>query len=210
MDSNDNEDGSSAHDLRAEKAVLRAMLQSSNAIADIVELLYDDDFYQPAHAHLYLTLLDLYGRGEPTDLVAVVAHLTKEEQLDQAGGAPCIREISQGCAPKSSWTRNAERVRATAMLRRLRQATARIDNLVADVSPDAADRLADTAQNEILAATLRRGLPPAYSLGEILESTLDEVEALSPDRAIGLPTGFTDFDTLTGGLVDGQLIVVAG
>jgi replicative DNA helicase len=49
-------------------------------------------------------------------------------------------------------------------------------------------------------------LPPSYALGDILEGLLDELEAA---EQTGLPTGFTDLDSLTGGLHPGQLIVIA-
>ncbi|MEU9314188.1 DnaB-like helicase C-terminal domain-containing protein [Streptomyces sp. NPDC048256] len=75
-----------------------------------------------------------------------------------------------------------------------------------------ADRIADQAQAEIFAATTRRRLlPPASPLGDVMEETLDWIEATGGPEATlpGVPTGFTDLDSLTGGLHPGQLIVIA-
>ncbi|MFI8348054.1 replicative DNA helicase [Streptomyces sp. NPDC085596] len=200
-----------AHDLRAEKAVLRAVLNSSDAIADIVEILAQDDFYQPEHGALYSAVLELYARGKNTDITAVMAFLTEQNRLDAAGGSTYLHELAQGKAPKSSWTRNAERVSSTALLRRLRQATIRIDNLASEMGPDSASRIANAAENEIFAATFRSGLPPAHTIGEIIEGTLDDLEAVTrPGAALGLLTGFTNLDALTGGLMGGALTVIAG
>ncbi|WP_304440424.1 DnaB-like helicase N-terminal domain-containing protein, partial [Frankia sp. EI5c] len=61
------------HDLAAEQSVLGGMLLSKDAIADVVEVLNAGDFYRPAHATVYETIGDLYGRGEPADVISVAA-----------------------------------------------------------------------------------------------------------------------------------------
>ncbi len=64
-------------DLIAEQSVLGGMLLSKDAIADVVEILRERDFYRPAHELIYDAIIDLYGRGEPADAVTVSAELTK-------------------------------------------------------------------------------------------------------------------------------------
>ena len=72
-------------DLIAEQSVLGGMLLSKDAIADVVEVLRERDFYRPAHEIIYDTILDLYGRGEPVDAVTVSAELTKSGNIARAG-----------------------------------------------------------------------------------------------------------------------------
>ncbi|MFF7369855.1 replicative DNA helicase [Streptomyces tricolor] len=203
-------EGEAPRCLEAEKAVLRAMLKSRDAIADVVEVLHDVDFYRPEHGLIYTTILDLFARDQPHDPIAVSAELAKQQQLEQAGGSDYVRALASGpTGGSTTWLRQAERVQALAVLRRTREAAVHIENLVAGGSADDIDRITDTAQAEILAATTRRpdGLPPSRVLGDIMEGLLDELEA---GGTAGLPTGFTDLDSLTGGLHPGQLIVIAG
>ena len=54
-------------DLVAEQSVLGGMLLSKDAIADVVEIIKERDFYRPAHELIYDAILDLYGKGEPAD-----------------------------------------------------------------------------------------------------------------------------------------------
>lgn len=188
------------------------MLRSKDAIADIVDALGSHDFYRPAHDLLYTTILDLYGRGQATDPAAVITHLREQERLEEAGGAAYITALMNGPSPSRSWSTEAERVQNAAMLRRTKIAAVHIENLVSEAAPDAAERIADAAQAEIFAATTRRPLlPPAAPLGDVMEGTLDWIEAVGGREATlpGVPTGFTDLDSLTGGLHPGQLIVVA-
>lgn len=200
------------HDLDAEKAVLKAMLQSEDAIAEIVEILSGSEFYRPTHALLYTTILALDGRGQAVDPAAVIAHLDEQNHLEEAGGAAYITALVAGPSPSRSWRTEADRVQSADMLRRTKLAAIHIENLATEAGPDAADRIAEQAQAKIFAATTRRPLlPPAAHLGDVMEDTLDWVEAASHQDGslLGVPTGFTDLDSLTRGLHPGQLIVIA-
>jgi replicative DNA helicase len=200
------------HDLPAEKAVLKAMLRSKDAIAEIVEVLNGQDFYRPAHELIYTTVLDLYAKGEVTDPASVIVHLQQRGLLEKAGGAAYITALASKSTPSKSWLTDADRVQSSALLRRTKIAAIHIENLTTEAEPGAADRIADQAQAEIFAATTRRPLLPlAAPLGDVMEDTLDWVEAVG-SRVVhlpGVPTGFTDLDSLTGGLHPGQLIVIA-
>ncbi|MFI0742680.1 replicative DNA helicase [Streptomyces sp. NPDC021100] len=201
------------HDLPAEKAVLRAVLRSPEALADIAELLTEEDFYRGGHALIYTAALAVYARGEAADPTSVGAELAKQEQLADAGGTVYLHTLAADPAAPGTWTEAAERVRAAAVLRRLQVATAHIDNLVAEATPDNLDQIIDTAHAEVYAATLRdrTRIPPSYPLADVLEGALDEVEAASSRTdPTGIPTGFQDLDVLTGGLYPGQLVVIAG
>ncbi|MET9954500.1 replicative DNA helicase [Streptomyces sp. NPDC006339] len=203
--------GSDEAAVSAEKTVLRAMLLSTDTIADVVEMLHPRDFYEPAHGLIYEAVLHVYGSGESPDLLRVAKVLDSDGSLDAAGGRDYLDLlIARGSG--DGWRRAAERVQAHAMLRRTKEAAARVESLAAESTPEEADRLADIAQAEILAATAQRprGLAPSYSIGDVLEGALDELEAAGSTGILsGVPTGFTDLDLLTGGLRPGHLIVVA-
>ena len=53
------------HDEDAERAVLGAMLLTTDAVADAVEILSGQDFYRPAHQHVFNAAIGLYTKGEP-------------------------------------------------------------------------------------------------------------------------------------------------
>ena len=56
---------------RAERNLLGAMLLSKEAISATATMLRPDDFYKPAHAHVYDAVLSLDAAGEPADPVTV-------------------------------------------------------------------------------------------------------------------------------------------
>src|ERR1700694_1962437 len=57
------------HNLQAEESLLGAMLLSKDAIASAVETVGIEDFYKPAHGHIFDAITSLYGAGEPSDSV---------------------------------------------------------------------------------------------------------------------------------------------
>jgi len=197
-------------DLAAEQSVLGGMLLSKDAIADVVEAVRGPDFYRPAHELVYEAILDLYGRGEPADAVTVSAELQKRGELGRVGGAPYIHTLLQSVPTAANAGYYARIVRETAILRRLIEAGTKIVQMGYSGDGDA-DDIVDAAQAEVYAVTERRTSEDYLPLSAIMESALDEIEAIGSRGGdmVGVPTGFVDFDELTNGLHPGQMIVVA-
>jgi replicative DNA helicase len=197
-------------DIAAEQSVLGAMLLSKDAIADVVELLRGPDFYRPAHETIYDTILELYGRGEPADAVTLSAELQKRGDLTRVGGAPYVHTLVAGVPTAANAAYYAEIVRERAILRRLVEAGTRIVQMGYGGEGDI-DVVVDRAQAEVFGVSERRTAEDYLPLSEVLEGTLDEIEAISAHDGslVGVPTGFADLDALTNGLHSGQLVIVA-
>jgi replicative DNA helicase len=197
-------------DIAAEQAVLGGMLLSKDAIADVVEVLRGHDFYRPAHETIYEAILDLYGRGEPADPLTVADQLQKNNELGRVGGAPYLHTLVNYVPTAANAGYYADIVRERAILRRLVEAGTRIVQM--GYSGDGeADDIVDAAQAEVYSVTERRASEDYLPLSEIMEGTLDEIEAIGSrgGQMVGVPTGFVDLDALTNGLHPGQMIVIA-
>jgi replicative DNA helicase len=197
-------------DVSAEQSVLGGMLLSKDAIADVVEIVRGHDFYRPAHETIYETIIDLYGRGEPADPVTVGAEMQKRGELGRVGGAPYLHTLVSSVPTAANAGFYAEIVRERAVLRRLVEAGTRIVQMGYGGDGDA-DQIVDRAQAEVYAVTDRRTSEDYLPLSEIMEGTLDEIEAIGSRGGVmvGVPTGFADLDQLTNGLHSGQMIVLA-
>ena len=62
------------------------MLVSPTAVAVVSELLQPEDFYRGSHAHIYRTILEMYGGGETIDSITLTNALGSRGLLDQVGG----------------------------------------------------------------------------------------------------------------------------
>jgi len=197
-------------DKAAEQCVLGSMMLSKDAIADVVESVRGADFYFPAHETIYEAILDLYSRGEPADAVTVAAELQRRGELARIGGAPYLHTLIASVPSAANAAYYAAIVREKAVLRRLVEAGTRIAQMGYAADGDV-DDVVDRAQAEVYNVTDRRGSEDYRPLSEIMEATLDEIEAIGSHggHLIGVPTGFADLDALTNGLHPGQLVVVA-
>ena len=197
-------------DMVAEQCVLGAMMMSKDAIADVVEVLRGADFYRPSHEQIYDAIIDLYGRGEPADAVTVSAELGKRGELMRVGGGPYLLDLLQSVPVAANAGFYAEIVREKAVLRRLVDASIRIGQMSYAAEGDVTD-IVDRAQAEVYGVTDRRTSEDYKSLSELMQPTLDQMEAIESRGAglSGVPTGFADLDELTNGLHPGQMIIVA-
>jgi replicative DNA helicase len=197
-------------DDNAEQSVLGAMMISKDAIADVVEVLRGSDFYKPAHELIYDAVLDLYGRGEPADAVTVAAALTRDGDLARAGGAPYLHTLVAGVPVAANAGYYASIVREKSVLRRLVEAGTKIVQLGYN-GEGVVDDVVDQAQAEVYAVTDKRTSEDYAPIADIMELTIDELEAISnrDGQMAGVPTGFAELDELTNGLHAGQMVIVA-
>ncbi|HWM40278.1 MAG TPA: DnaB-like helicase N-terminal domain-containing protein, partial [Streptomyces sp.] len=197
-------------DLEAEQSVLGGMLLSKDAIADVVEVLKGQDFYRPAHELVYQAVLDLYAKGEPADPITVTAELTRRGEIGRVGGPGYVHSLVQMVPTAANAEYYAEIVHERAILRRLVEAGTRITQMGYAADGDV-DEIVNSAQSEIYSVTEARTSEDYLPLGDIMEGALDEIEAIGSrsGQMTGVPTGFTDLDSLTNGLHPGQMIVIA-
>jgi replicative DNA helicase len=200
-------------DIAAEQSVLGGMLLSKDAIADVVEVVRATDFYRPAHQTIFDVVVDLYGRGEPADPITVSAELTRLGEIGRVGGAPYLHTLLSSVPTAANAGFYAKIVAEQAVLRRLVEAGTRIVQLgYGAAGTGGVDDVVDRAQQSIYDVTERRSSEDYTLLEELMQPTMDELEAIGSrgGSMSGVPTGFADLDGLTNGLHAGQLIVIAG
>ena len=197
-------------DLVAEQSVLGGMMLSKDAIADVIEALRGNDFYRPSHESIYEAILDLYGRGEPADAVTVADELTKRGEITKTGGAAYLHQLIQSVPTAANAGFYAEIVAERAVLRRLVTAGTKIVQM-GYAQDGEVEEVVNAAQAEIFAVAERRTSEDYVLLKDVMESTVDEIEASGHkgQGMTGVPTGFYEFDELTNGLHPGQMIVIA-
>src|SRR6478609_8573094 len=209
-------DRQAPQDEAAEMSVLGGMLMSKDAIADVVETVRAADFYKPAHTLIYESIVDLYSRGEPADQITVAAELDRANTLHRAGGGAYLHSLVATVPTAANAGFYAQIVAEKAILRRLVDAGTRIVQLgyggsEGQVGGGEVDEIVDRAQAEIYDVTERRTSEDYVVLEELLQPTMDEIDAIASRGGLsaGVPTGFADLDKVTNGLHPGQMVIVA-
>jgi len=197
------------HNLQAEESLLGAMLLSRDAIVDAVQICGPEDFYKPAHGHLFEAVTSLYGQGEPVDAVTVADELRRADLLDAVGGHTTLVSLQAGTPAISNAAGYAKIVEEHALLRRLIGVAGEIAELGYDV-PDDVTGAVDRAESMVFEVAQRRVTDTTKPLRELLSASLDRLEALYDrgESITGVPTGFVDLDERLSGLQPSNLVIV--
>ncbi len=204
------EDRIPPQDLIAEQSVLGSMLLDKSAIARVVEILGPDSFYRDAHRFIYESILDLFDRGEPIDLITVTNALRTSGKLDPAGGSVYVADLLNSVPTSANVEYYAKIVEEKAVLRRLIEAGTRI---VADAfeEGDKVDEILDQAEKLVFNIALKRIREGFHRIDTVIKDVLDKIDSLygKKDAITGIPSGFPDIDQMTAGFQNADLIIVA-
>src|SRR5262245_54768902 len=107
------------HDLQAEESLLGAMMLDQEAIANAAGVIRADDFYKPAHSHIYDAIHALYAGGQAVDPVTVADELRRAGRLDGVGGHQALVQIMSSTPSTTNAVGYARIIEEHALLRRL-------------------------------------------------------------------------------------------
>jgi replicative DNA helicase len=185
------------------------MLLSASAIASAVEVVSREDFYKPAHGHIFEAITSLYGSGEPIDPVTVAEELRRANLLDAIGGPAVLVDLQATTPAISNAGGYAHIVEEHALLRRLIGVAGEIAELGYSV-PDDVTKAVDRAEAMVYDVAQRRVADTMSPVHDLLEISLSRLEQLYDrgESITGLPTGYNDLDELLSGLQPSSLVVV--
>ena len=197
------------HDLQAEESLLGAMLLSRDAISVASETLSGDDFYKPAHAHIFEAICSLTAAGEPADPVTVADELRRAGVFDAVGGGATLATLQANTPATSNALHYARIVEEHALLRRLIGVSAEIAEAAYELPEDVV-KTVDWAESRVFEVAQRRVTDTLAPIHDLLDANLDHLEQLYSrgDSITGMPTGFADLDELTSGFQSSALIVL--
>jgi len=198
------------HNLEAEQSTLGGMLLSQEAVAEVFEAVSGSDFYAPKHELIFNAILTLFGRGEPTDVIAVSDELNKSGNLLKAGGADYLHSLTSYVPTAANASYYAKIVADKAIMRRLIEAGTRIAQSGYENQGEVED-LVNQAQAEVYRVASQAAGEDYVGLSDSIEDAIREIEFAQKrgGELTGIPTGFLDLDALTHGLHPGQLVIVA-
>ena len=197
------------HHLEAEQSLLGAMLLSEHAVSAAATIVGADDFYKPAHRHIFDAIQALYASGRGVDPLTVAEELDRVGVLESVGGGATLLTLQANTPAITNAEHYARIVEEKALLRRLITAA----NDVAELGYSPLDDIAktiDSAESTIFAVAQRRNSDTLSELSPLLDRSLEQLEALYErgDAVTGTPTGYTDLDAMLSGLQPGALVVV--
>ena len=198
------------HSIEAEQSTLGAMLIERTAVEKVFEILDKEDFYRENHQTLFDVITFLAERDEPIDLVTVPNELKNRDQLDAIGGMAYLAALFDTVPTAANVEYYAKIVEEKATLRRLISASLEIIGSARGEVEDVGEVL-DEAERSIFSVSQQRAVAYFSPLRTLLLSVYDKAADMSEMKSqiSGLSTGIHDFDMITSGLQNTDLIIVA-
>ncbi|MFM8414562.1 MAG: DnaB-like helicase N-terminal domain-containing protein, partial [Planctomycetota bacterium] len=185
----------------AERAVLGSILLKPDVCDDVALVVRPEDFFDEAHQLLYRHLLELHDGGKRIDATILLERLRTQGDLERIGGPPLLADVLEAVPHAAHATHYAQIVRDKALLRNLIDAGTDILREAYEAA-DEPRQLLSRAEERIFSILERRSSADAQPIAAVLEDVMVRMDArMKHEHAIGgVETGFSDLDTLCGGL----------
>lgn len=197
------------HSADAERAVLGAMMKRDAAFAMVMERLMQDDFYLPAHQHVFTAMEALHMQGKPIDEVSLIDYLERRGLLKEAGGFTYITDLPRMLPAMGNLGYYIGLVEEKATLRKLIAAG---EEIIGDgySGEDELERVLASAEKRIFDISLKNTRSGLRIIGEgAVESYTKLGDKVNSTGITGLRSGLTDLDMKLSGLQKSDLIVIA-
>ena len=196
--------------LDVEQSVLGALMIDKDAINRALEVLPDDPFYDGRHQRIYAAVRALSERSDPIDLITLTQELRRRGDLDGAGGAAYLSELTGKVASAANVEYHARIIAERSLLRSFIETATLLVGKAYDPTTDAFELL-DEAEKDIFAISNLKKTNSARPLGDVVMDTMKRLESISGTEGglTGVPSAIRALDQLTAGWQPSDLIIVA-
>jgi len=196
----------------AERSVLGSLLIDKDAILKIVDVLTPEDFYEDKNGIVFASMLELFEKREPIDIVTLSESLEAKNQLKEVGGSSYLAEIVNDTPSAANVVHYAQICRDKAVLRRLISASANIAELGYDEDSELSETL-DRAEQSLFSISQKFLKNKFIPIKDILTDAFDRIDKIHKDKdkgaLRGVPSGYKDLDAKTAGFQKSDLIILA-
>jgi len=196
--------------IEVENNILGCLLIENSAYSKVCDIITFESFYKECNQEIFKAIASLYKKNNPIDILTVSSELMSTGRLDVVGGPHYVvgltREVS-GSDNIEYWSyliqekylmRNMIRL-CTDTLQKAYDDTSNYFDLLNNVQSELINAVQNTTSN------LRHISEVAKDVIELMK-----LNSKSDKQLSGLPTGLKDLDRASGGLQNGDLIIIAG
>ncbi|MBI4155700.1 MAG: replicative DNA helicase [Candidatus Zambryskibacteria bacterium] len=197
--------------LEAEMALLGSIMLRPEALHDVMDAVSLDSFYSEKHRVVYETMIELFSKHSPIDLLSVSSRLKEKGWLDQIGGNTYLTEIVNVVPSSANAEHYAQIIQKKYIMRRLIEASDHISQIGYDENHELEEML-DSAEKKLFDVTNFNTAHKFVPIKDELAEAWERLDRLHSDGngMRGIQTGFTDIDLKLSGLQKSDLIILAG
>ena len=196
--------------LDSEKALLGSIMLRPEVMHDIADIVSGDSFYAEKHRTIFESMVALFSKSEPIDLVSLSGKLTEVKKIDRAGGMSYLAELVDMVPSAANASYYADMVQKKYVMRQLIEAANYISDLGYKEERDIEEVL-DDAERKMYEITNAPTSKKFSALSDILGVAFERLDALSKSDGTlrGVPTGFKELDDKLAGFQKSDLIILA-
>jgi len=197
--------------LAAEAAVLGSMIIDSACIGQVIEILNRDAFYRIENQLIYDAIIALYekNKGGTLDGFLVRDELEKRNQIEDIGGVEYLDKILNSVPSSANVGYYATIVKDKQLLREMVQVANEILEMAYSPEGEAKEKI-DEAEKRVFSLINKKISGKAVPIKDLLVQAYEIIAQRDGKHVTGLATGFMALDTLTSGLQNGEMIIIAG
>lgn len=193
-----------------EEAVLGAIMLEKDALTAVIDILKPDVFYVEQHQVIYGAISRLFARSEAIDILTVTNELKKSGELERAGGAYNVTQLTNRVASSANVEYHARIIIQKYIQRELIRISSEIIREAFEDTTDVFDLLDKSEKNlfTVSDSNLRR---TSEDMPSLIKQAVDEIEAAKNQghQLRGVQSGFTELDRITTGWQRSDLIILA-
>lgn len=193
-----------------EEAVIGAMMLEQSAVNTVIDILKPSSFYKESHSRIYESIVTLFQKGEPIDILTVTHALRKQGDLEVVGGPLYISQLTNRVASTANIETHARIIAQKYIQRELIRISNEVIKDAYDETTDVFDLLDKAESNlfQVAEGNIRKNYD---KMSALIKTALDQIEAARQNThgVSGVPSGFTDLDRITSGWQRSDMIVVA-
>lgn len=193
-----------------EEAVLGALMLEKSPVNDVIDILKPESFYKEAHQHIYEAIYELFGASEAIDILTVTQKLRSKGELESAGGAYYISQLTNRVASAAHAESHARIIAQKHILRELISISSKVIQKAYDETTDVFDLL-DEAESGLFSVAEGNIRKNYDKMSTLIKQAAEEIEVAMnrEDGVSGIPTGFTALDRVTSGWQKSDMVVLA-
>ena len=197
----------------SEQSVLGGLLLHNDSWDSVVNILGSDDFYQTSHRIIYDAIVTLLEHDKPADILTVKEQVIKSHDEESIGGFAYLAQIAENTPSVSNIEAYAKHVRELSIYRQLTKIGKELADTAFNPKDIEVNELLDLSERKIfeIAEQVSRNKQEITNVKDIIKDVVNRVHEMQELKGYkGAETGFSEFDKLTSGLQNGDLIIIAG
>jgi len=193
-----------------EEAVLGALMLEKDALTEVIDILKPESFYLSKHHFIYKAIMTLFENSEPIDLLTVTNQLRVTGELEQAGGAYYVTQLTSKINSASNIEYHARVVTEMSIKRELIAVSSEIQKMAYEDTTDVFELLdkTESALFQVSESNVRKSYS---SMHDVMRQAIRDLEIKKEQGSgmTGVPSGLTDLDRITNGWQHSDLIILA-